>query len=76
MNHSADIQIPDDKKAEIAKSLQDAGIGFNGKGTYSGWNGGSVWLVPTGTNPIEQWKPIAERKLATDIKKSYATAGS
>jgi 2',3'-cyclic-nucleotide 3'-phosphodiesterase len=43
----------------------ESGISLNAEGEMSGWTGGSLWLVPT-FKPIEEWKPVAERKLVND----------
>jgi len=72
---SADVEIPDELKAEIEKTVAEAGISINGEGELGGWEGGVVWLVPTYLG-IEDWKPIAQRRLTANIKKAYATAGS
>jgi 2',3'-cyclic-nucleotide 3'-phosphodiesterase len=73
--NSADVDISDELKGQIEKTVTDAGISLSGEGELGGWEGGVVWLVPT-TKPIEEWKPIAERRLTTHLKKAYATAGS
>jgi len=36
-----------------------------GDGEMGGWTGGTLVLVPT-DKPIEEWKPIAERKLVAE----------
>lgn len=39
------------------------GIDVDGESNMGGWEGGTVVLVPT-DKPIDQWIPIAERKLS------------
>lgn len=53
-----DKTIDDARLQEISKVVEEAGIKLHG----AGWEGGVVWLVPT-DRPINEWKPIATRKL-------------
>ncbi|KAL5116549.1 2',3'-cyclic nucleotide 3'-phosphodiesterase [Pleosporales sp. CAS-2024a] len=55
-------QVHSDGLAEVDKLVQDARVNLDGQGEACGWNGGRVVLVPT-DQPIEQWRPIAERLL-------------
>jgi hypothetical protein len=63
--NSSNIEITEEKRQEIERLVVQAGISFDGQGELGGWTGGSLWLVPT-YKPIQDWKPIAERKLVAD----------
>ncbi len=67
MSKSADIEISEAERAEILRDVKAAGIGFAADEETTdgikGWSGGSIWLVPTHDEPMENWKPIAERQL-------------
>lgn len=62
MLSSADIEVPEEKKAAVEKDLKEAGISLDGQGEMGGWGGGEVWLVAT-YKEIEDWEPVAKRKL-------------
>lgn len=57
-NISGSKPIDEARLKEISNVVEEAGVPLQ-KG---GWEGGIVWLVPT-DRPIDQWKPIATRKL-------------
>ncbi|CAN8105593.1 unnamed protein product [Discula destructiva] len=63
-----DMPIDEAKSREIEKAVREAGIalvgGTNVKGEegIAGWEGGTVWLVPTDRR-IEDWTPIATRAI-------------
>ncbi|KAF2145531.1 uncharacterized protein K452DRAFT_355968 [Aplosporella prunicola CBS 121167] len=57
-----DMPISDEKKSELQKLVEEAGISINGSGNLGGWKGGDVWLVPTFKN-FADWQPWAKRAL-------------
>ncbi|KAK4449653.1 putative cyclic phosphodiesterase [Podospora aff. communis PSN243] len=54
------------KMERVTKAVEEAGVKLSMKDADGedgdGWDGGVVWLVPTG-RPIDEWKPIAVREL-------------
>ncbi len=66
MSNSGDMEVSEAERREILHDVKAAGIGFAADEETTdgikGWTGGSIWLVPT-YEPIENWKPIAERQL-------------
>lgn len=65
--NSGDVPLDEAKMREVEKAVRDAGIALEegegeGEGLITGWEGGTVWLVPT-DEPLEAWKPIATRTL-------------
>ena len=75
-HHSGDVPINEETLAKITAAVERAGVdlGSSGKqtdlsgdggtsdGERNGWDGGTIWLVPT-DRPIREWKPIATREL-------------
>ncbi|KAK3332281.1 2',3'-cyclic-nucleotide 3'-phosphodiesterase [Cercophora scortea] len=62
-----DMPLDDDKLVEVTELVEKAGILLsekNSKCVWSGWDGGVVWLVETGSNHIRDWKSIAKRELS------------
>ncbi|KAK7511578.1 2',3'-cyclic-nucleotide 3'-phosphodiesterase [Phyllosticta citriasiana] len=57
--YSGSIDISEEKKAQLQKLVEAAGISIDGSGDLGGWKGGTVWLVPT-YKPIPEWTPWAE----------------
>jgi len=47
---------------EVEKLAQSVGVDVTGQSDSGGWTGGRLVLVPT-DKPVDQWIPIAERKL-------------
>jgi 2',3'-cyclic-nucleotide 3'-phosphodiesterase len=62
--------VSEEKRSEVEGLLLESGISLDGQGEMSGWTGGSLWLVPT-FKPIEEWKPLAERKLNDNDDSGY-----
>ncbi|KAK3682316.1 2',3'-cyclic-nucleotide 3'-phosphodiesterase [Podospora appendiculata] len=67
-----DMPLSHTKLKEVTELVEEAGIllsetnsngGRGGEGV-KGWDGGVVWLVETGSNDIQDWKPIASRELS------------
>ncbi|KAH7027098.1 2',3'-cyclic-nucleotide 3'-phosphodiesterase [Macrophomina phaseolina] len=56
------MPISDEKKAQLQAVVEKAGISVDGSGEMGGWEGGSVWLVPTFL-PISEWQPWVKRDL-------------
>ncbi|KAH7305521.1 2',3'-cyclic-nucleotide 3'-phosphodiesterase [Stachybotrys elegans] len=60
------VPIEDGKLAEIETLVRNQGVKLSSQspvaGSFSGWDGGIVWLVPTDRS-IDEWKPIATRQL-------------
>jgi len=57
--------VSEEKRKEFEEMVLESGISLNGEDEMSGWTGGTLLLVPT-FKPIEEWKPVAERKLVDD----------
>lgn len=54
--------MTESQRQAVEEMVKSTGVALNGEGEMSGWSGGEVWLVPT-DKAIEDWKPIAVRKL-------------
>lgn len=63
-DHSGNVPLDEATMSKVEKSVREAGIALDGKGEEGiiGWEGGTVWLVPT-DKPLGEWKPIATRTL-------------
>jgi len=63
---SGDVPIDKETLAKITAVVEEAGVELGssatGDGERNGWDGGTIWLVPT-HRPIREWKPIATREL-------------
>lgn len=59
------MPIPDEKKAELRRLIENAKVSVDGEGdpgAVDGWEGGTVWLVPT-FKKIPEWEPWVEKAL-------------
>jgi len=61
----SDAEVSEEKRHAVQNEVIKSGITLDGNGDMSGWIGGIIMLVDT-NKPIDQWKPIAERKLVAE----------
>lgn len=62
---SGDMPIDEAKLKEVETAVLQAGLSLqevDGSQGATGWEGGTVWLVPT-ERDMDEWKPIATRTL-------------
>ncbi|KAK0615631.1 2',3'-cyclic-nucleotide 3'-phosphodiesterase [Bombardia bombarda] len=64
------VPIGEERLMEVVKVVEETGVRLKSDGSRgekdgkdNGWGGGVLWLVPTGSKPIPDWKPIATRAL-------------